>query len=652
MALKQLTIKDAARSYWEVGINVLPAKGKDPDINPNWGRWIEQRQTQQEFEDLPWVIADSFGLICGVETGNGYFCAVDVDREDWRDFELEHLRTTQFEKSPHGLHALYYSCKPVRGSKHHEIGLELFGKGNFIVMAPSPGYQTRNQNLPTVIDDAELMFQELVSKLGGDATRRGRQPLGEVIKPQTKGNRNQSIYDFATKQRDAHVEFEIALSLAQKLNKDNTPPLAESEVNTTVRSAYEHPLKEVPDNDQLPEVEHPNKEISIEELQTILGTTVVKDDTNKILTFLPMLLTYTEADQINIGFVAESSTGKSYIPIELSHYFPQEDIISLSYASKKSFFHEKGKWDKDPVTGKHYKVLDLSKHILIFKDQPHPGLLEAMRSLLSHDEKIAESKITDRSEKFGTSTKTIKIIGFPTVIFCTAKPTLEEQEKTRLLILSPEIDTEKLRESIMLRIKRESNRKEFISNLKNDQGRALLVTRILDIKNSGVDYVNIPENKQKEIYSKFTENKNLLPRHQRDISRLLSIIKGVAILNFHSHERLGDSITVSQEDIDAGFELYSQVMEANEKGLSPELYKLYEKLKPYFYYIIEENGAEKQKPKWFTRREFQSAYAKEFHKPLAYKRVTAILEAYTDLGILNAQVDPEDNRRTRYIPPD
>jgi hypothetical protein len=46
--------------------------------------------------------------------------------------------------------------------------------------------------------------------------------------------------------------------------------------------------------------------------------------------------------------LAESSTGKSYIPLELSGLFPSEDVIKLGYASPTSFFHDWGTLVTDP----------------------------------------------------------------------------------------------------------------------------------------------------------------------------------------------------------------------------------------------------------------------------------------------------------------
>jgi len=74
-----------------------------------------------------------------------------------------------------------------------------------------------------------------------------------------------------------------------------------------------------------PENQEENKEVqrptTLKEIGEVLSTTIMQDEKNKTITFLTLLLTYIDEDQINIGFSAESSTGKSYIPIELSCIF-------------------------------------------------------------------------------------------------------------------------------------------------------------------------------------------------------------------------------------------------------------------------------------------------------------------------------------------
>ena len=89
--------------------------------------------------------------------------------------------------------------------------------------------------------------------------------------------------------------------------------------------------------------------LSDDELMETLGCTVKYDNNNKVITFLSMLCTYTEQDQINLGFIAESASGKSYIPLELSYYFPEQDIIKLGYCSPTAFFYDWGVLLPDPT---------------------------------------------------------------------------------------------------------------------------------------------------------------------------------------------------------------------------------------------------------------------------------------------------------------
>jgi len=393
------------------------------------------------------------------------------------------------------------------------------------------------------------------------------------------------------------------------------------------------------------------RSISIDELLEILGTTVKHDDENKAITFLANLLTFTEEDQINIGFLAESSTGKSYIPLELSWYFPKEDVIKLGYASPTAFFHDWGiqlpdpsdKRDVEDKDRRKITHIDLHQKILIFLDQPHDQLLQRLRSLLSHDEKQIIVKIADRREKSGLRTKTMIIEGYPTVLFCTAKFTMQEQEKTRLLLLSPEVDQEKLRETIALKIDKESDRQAFQKRMEEDPRRAFLAHRVWAVKGENIKYIKISEELRGQINEQFLgKHEFLAPRQQRDITRLLAIIKGHALLNYMQRERIEDSIFVNLEDVQVGFMLYSSVSEANELGLSPEVYAVFQKLKPHIENF--ENG--------ITRKDFQKLYYQEFHKVIGQEATVNILKVWASVGIVIEQPDPNDRRVLRYMCPD
>ena len=68
------------------------------------------------------------------------------------------------------------------------------------------------------------------------------------------------------------------------------------------------------------------KNISTSELIEILSLTIKKDDENKVATFLVMLSAYAGDSQFNISFNAPSSTGKSFIAMEIAKLFPKEDV--------------------------------------------------------------------------------------------------------------------------------------------------------------------------------------------------------------------------------------------------------------------------------------------------------------------------------------
>ncbi len=122
---------------------------------------------------------------------------------------------------------------------------------------------------------------------------------------------------------------------------------------------------------------------------------------------------------------------------------------------------------------------------------PNTGLLERLRSILAHDAKESRSKITDKDQKGGNRTKTVVLIGYPSVYFCSAGLRVDEQESTRFIMLSPSIEHDKIVQGIQQSINRESDREKFMEALDADIERALLKRRILGIKQEEIIDVKI-----------------------------------------------------------------------------------------------------------------------------------------------------------------
>ncbi len=377
---------------------------------------------------------------------------------------------------------------------------------------------------------------------------------------------------------------------------------------------------------------------NFEELADVLGSTIRHDRSNKLILLCGGVLTFTDQDQNNFIMSGESSGGKSYTALEIASYFPHNILRIMATASPTAFFHEHGTWDKE----NHVLRVDLRQKLLIFLDQPHYTLMERLRPLLSHDRRELLYKITDKSKRGSLRTKSVVLEGYPTVFFCAAKLSLDEQEKTRTFILSPETDQEKLRESVLLRIKRDSDREAFSDWVNLHPRRRWLKSRIEAIQKAGIDQVIIQD--QDLVYERFMKShRHLAPRHQRDVSRIVSLIKAHALLNFWHRQRVREkTIQATNEDIEAGFSLYSEIAESNELGLSPQLYEIYTSvIKP----LLDPERA-------LRKDEVASAYLERYGRPLPWRRLDReILPSLEAATLIRLEPDPNDRRRMVVYPP-
>ena len=413
----------------------------------------------------------------------------------------------------------------------------------------------------------------------------------------------------------------------------------------------------VPDRDaEEPEPEPKKEEIidvsgfepmAAETLLQTLGLTIKRDEENKLIAFLGELSAYTESSQLNISFNAPSSTGKSYIPTEIAQLFPREDVIEIGYCSPTAFFHDVGKYEK----AKQGYTVDLARKILIFLDQPHTLLLQHLRPLLSHDKKEIHLKITDKSQKAGIKTKNIFLKGFPAVIFCTAGLKIDEQESTRFILLSPETDTEKIRQAIYEKIKKETNGKTYRAFLEENSERKHLKDRIRAIRQAHIEDVLIG-NPRKVENMFFGTKKNLKPRHQRDIGRIISLIKAFALLNLWFREKSDAAIIANDADVESAFAIWNTISESQEFNLPPYIYQLYrEVILPAWEKknITSADGEENKLG--LTRREVTQKHLYVYGRVLAdWSLRQQIIPMLENAGLIQQEPDPYDRRKMLLYP--
>lgn len=385
-----------------------------------------------------------------------------------------------------------------------------------------------------------------------------------------------------------------------------------------------------------------------DEVTDILGLTIKKDETNKLITFLGELSAYTEESQLNISNIAPSSTGKSYIPVETASLFPRKDVIMVGYVSPTAFFHDQGRY----IPEKDEYVVDLSRKIIIFLDQPHTLLLQHLRPFLSHDQKELRIKITDKNQRGGHRTKNILLKGFPSVVFCTASLKLDEQEATRFLLLSPETNQEKIREGVAIKIRKEADLQAYNDWLESDQRRQLLKQRIEAIKQEGIKDVKLecPE----MIEEMFLKERSILkPKHQRDIGRIIAIIKCFAVLNLWWRKREGSTIIANKEDIQEAFKVWARIAESQELNIPPYLYKLYYEV--FLPAWGEKNstwsGGEITDAAALLRKDILKKHLEVYGRILndwfLRQQVLPVLE---NSGLISQEPDPDDKRRMLIYP--
>jgi hypothetical protein len=379
------------------------------------------------------------------------------------------------------------------------------------------------------------------------------------------------------------------------------------------------------------------------EIADVLGSTIRHDLATKLILFCAGVLTFTDEDQTNILMAGESAGGKSYTALEVTAYFPASAVRIIATASPTAFFHDEGTWDKE----QHLLRVDLRQKVLVFLDQPHYTLMERLRPLLSHDRRELLYKITDKSKRGALRTKNVILQGFPTVIFCAAKLSLDEQERTRVFLLSPETDQQKLEESIQLRISRDGDRETFRVLVDAHPLRRWLKARVRAIQESQIQQVVVEDTEA--IYERFRNlHKRLAPRHQRDISRILALVKAHALLNWaHRERRSKEAIVANSEDVEAGFWLYGLVAKANEMGLAPQLYEIWDTvLRP----LIE--SSESAGSNGVSRRAIIQGYHDFYGRFLSDEKLRReILPALEASGLIIQEPDPADKRQKLILRP-
>lgn len=330
------------------------------------------------------------------------------------------------------------------------------------------------------------------------------------------------------------------------------------------------------------DITHSSEEITLDILTDILGTTIVADKANKALVFLTMLSAY--EDPLNACLLGPSGTGKTFIVLQVSQFFPEEDVVVLSGATSKSLLYDYDGTDDDGV---NYR--DFRNKIYIFTDMPNSRVLESIRSILSHDRDVAMYMSTAGGSNSNRKTQKIRYYGYPSVIFCSANMRINPQEATRCILLSPDSNPAKIRKATRMAVLKASNPEKYNATLERHAGRQMLRARVQAIRNLENRTVVIKDMEQDIIarYSSLADDSN--PANSRTVRCIISLIKALALLNYGNRiDAETGYIVANESDIDAAFKLWEQVSMYQGAGLVPAVMNFFEScfMPAYAFYEV------------------------------------------------------------------
>nr|AIE98667.1 hypothetical protein [uncultured marine thaumarchaeote KM3_06_C02] len=380
------------------------------------------------------------------------------------------------------------------------------------------------------------------------------------------------------------------------------------------------------------------KEISLEWLGEILSTTIKSDDFIKEATFLIGINTFSDNDHSNIAFCGESSSGKTYITKEILKYFPKDYIIRIDTASPTALHNIENpdlvSYDEETFT----KTIDYENKILYIGDMDTFKLAEKIRPFLSFDNKYTKLQITNKSKGGRNRTDNIVLKGFATTIYCTARSTMNEQEQSRMFTFTPQTSQDKLHASVDEASKRLSDIESYNNEFETNEIVLYLMSRVIRVIGNDIRQVIIPN--ANIITGRFFKNhKILLPRHNRDLQRLFSLIKAIARLNYCGREKAKGETTILANDYDIkeGFKLYGHVSEASEMGLTEDQYQLFKD-------IFVEFGEDKYSVK-DTSTKYYEFYGKTIQPR---KLIEVVIPHLMSAGLVEEDRYHEDKRITVY----
>jgi len=423
----------------------------------------------------------------------------------------------------------------------------------------------------------------------------------------------------------------------------------------------------------------------IDDTIDVIGKIIKEEDSNIKQILLAMFSAFTNDPQ-NIRILAPSSEGKTYLVTKVMSLFPEKYVIPLANVTPKAIKYclvsgkivenGSGNWqdydiainpleeelsktkdkDKQEKLKKQIQELkesacdkiDFRNKILIFLDSQSFAAFEELKPVLSHDLKNLKSFSVNKSKSGSIEGKKTLSIGFPTVIYCSAKDEHKKDEaneiNTRFNSISLNSNRKKYRKMLELEAVH-SSLPDFIF-----QEEILNEEEIENIQQKIVDHIEeLKENNQ--ILNPFALGISaLFPDDAGSRTRQLKILNNntrmLTLLNQNNRPKLvvdSEKIPiVTRKDIEDACNLTKEPREIQQYKIKVFNDEIKPAIKQHGHDISLVNGTVSV----LTASEILE-HVKISQINARQKLQETILRPLVDQGFLEETLDPND--RTRYI---
>jgi predicted transcriptional regulator len=289
----------------------------------------------------------------------------------------------------------------------------------------------------------------------------------------------------------------------------------------------------------------------LEEVKRVLDAYVVGEDENKLLLFLLLL------EGQNVIVKGPPSTGKSRMVESVLKLFPEDDVVTVSGATKKFL-----RWmERDHIP------------ILYLKEMPKDMLEEvkgeglAMDIKLAMSDKILKVLIVDMSEK-RTVEKTIRV---DSVAMTTIDIDLAPDIESRVWILAPDISPEQTRRVLLYKALQYTsfNTPPTDEELREIREMARALRANTKIIIPGAQHIA-------EALFEYSQ----YPRVRRDIDKIFLLIGAVAKVRGRIYNLNGTPVVIAHpDDVRTAFELSKTAITAMVSNVDTFTYTIYKSLK-------------------------------------------------------------------------